>query len=199
MAKYDINLLQAELFPKPPLLSLNRALGVFGFVLVIMLLWAFMSQYQLKQLSERHDKLRQEKSQQQSLLSTLEKKLKDRKPDPLLLEKLDSLKLVMVNRQALHRQLTDSSRTYVSGFAKAMTELSTFHHKDISLISVDITLDDMTFTGVAKSANTVPQWLAGFEHSVLLSGKSFINFKLQENADKLTEFVVSSKLDEEGH
>jgi hypothetical protein len=39
----------------------------------------------------------------------------------------------------------------------------------------------------------VPAWLAKFERSKFLSGKSFINFSLNENAQKLTEFVVSSK------
>ena len=69
MAKHDINLLQAELFPKAPLLSLNRAVGICSLVLAIMFFWAFVSQYQFKQLSARHDELRQKKIQQQKGLN----------------------------------------------------------------------------------------------------------------------------------
>ena len=79
-----------------------------------------------------------------------------------------------------------------------MTELSSMHHKDISLEHVNITSLDLTFAGVARSPESVPAWLAKFEHSHFLSGKSFINFTLNENEQKLTEFVVSSKTDTGG-
>jgi hypothetical protein len=41
----------------------------------------------------------------------------------------------------------------------------------------------------------VPAWLAGFENSLLLSGKSFSHFKLSENEQHMTEFTVSSKVE----
>jgi hypothetical protein len=81
----------------------------------------------------------------------------------------------------------------VAGFASSMTELSLMHHKDISLQHVNITYQDLTFSGVARTPEAVPAWLAKFETSKFLSGKSFINFSLNENEQKLTEFLVSSK------
>jgi hypothetical protein len=75
-----------------------------------------------------------------------------------------------------------------------MTELSMMHHKDISLQHVNITYQDLTFSGVARTPEAVPAWLAKFETSKFLSGKSFINFSLNENEEKLTAFLVSSKV-----
>jgi len=105
----------------------------------------------------------------------------------------------MLNKKALYKELTDPSRTFVTGFAAAMTELASLHHKDISLQTVNINTQDMTFSGLARVPEAVPAWLAGFENSTLLSGKSFIHFKLSENEDKITEFVVSSKVNGAPH
>ena len=77
-----------------------------------------------------------------------------------------------------------------------MSELSQMHRKDIRLQSIQINNNDMTFSGLALSPEAVPAWLAGFKNSLLLSGKSFGHFKLTENKDNVTEFVVSSKMQE---
>jgi hypothetical protein len=50
----------------------------------------------------------------------------------------------------------------------------------------------MTFTGLARNPQAVPAWLAGFQKSRLLSGKAFVQFKLNKNEQNVTEFVVSS-------
>jgi len=198
MAKHTLNLLQADLLPEQPLLSLNRVAGLCGLALIIMITWGVIGHYQIKNLTVKHNALRAETSKNESLLAKLENQLSQRKADPALESKLATLKLVMANKKALYSQLTDSSRTFVTGFASAMTELSNMHHSGISLEKVNINHDDMTFSGTAKSPDAVPEWLAGFEDSVLLSGKAFINFKLEENEQKYTDFVVSSKPELEG-
>ncbi|MEW6981155.1 PilN domain-containing protein [Colwelliaceae bacterium 6471] len=193
--KYSINLLQDELFPEKPLWSLGRVVTLWCVALIAMLLWLFVNQFLLQQQQAQKNELLTVQSQQQALFSDLEAQLAKSRPDAELVSRLATLKLVMANKQTLHAQLTDSTRTSVTGFASAMTELSKLHHQDISLTRVNISNDDMTFTGLAKAADAVPAWLAGFEDSVLLSGKSFINFKLEENEQKLTTFEVSSKHD----
>ena len=100
----------------------------------------------------------------------------------------------MQHKNALHTKLTDTKLTFVSGFAMAMDELSAMHHKDIRLQGVNIRNDNMHFSGLAKSPEAVPAWLDGFQQSKLLSGKSFVGFKLSKNKDNITEFVVSSKV-----
>jgi hypothetical protein len=106
----------------------------------------------------------------------------------------------MNHKQALHENLTNPNRTYVSGFAGAMDDLAKLHHQDIRLEVININNDNMTFSGVALTPEAVPAWLAGFENSVLLSGKSFSRFKLTENKQNITEFMVSSKdIEESDH
>jgi len=198
MAKLSINLLQEDLLPKNVLMTLPRVAIVWAIVFSVMFSWSLLNNYQVNQLTVQEQKLSRIKTSQNALLAQLEAQIKANRADKKIIEELAMLKLLLSNKKVLHRELTDPSHTSVAGFASSMTELASMHHKDISLKHVNITYQDLTFAGVARSPESVPAWLAKFEHSHFLSGKSFINFTLDENEQKLTEFVVSSKADAGG-
>ncbi|MBA6352313.1 PilN domain-containing protein [Colwellia sp. BRX9-1] len=193
MAKNSINLLQQDLLPKQVLVTLPRVVMLWSLVLVFMLSWTFFNHYQVTELTAKYVALSQIKTNQDNQLAQLEDKLKANRADVKVLEELAMLKIVLKNKSVLLNELTDRTHTSVAGFASSMTELSLMHHKDISLQHVNITYQDLTFSGVARTPEAVPAWLAKFETSKFLSGKSFINFSLNENEQKLTEFLVSSK------
>ncbi|TPH17809.1 PilN domain-containing protein [Litorilituus lipolyticus] len=191
--KHSINLLQAELLPEKVLLTLPRVVMLWGALLLAMVIWAFVTHSSNKQLKSTYSVLQKQSNKQSQQVNTLEKKIANRAPDKQLQDKLATLNLLMRHKQGLHGKLTDTKRTFVVGFAKAMQELSQMHHPDIRLTQININLDDMTFSGLAKKPEAVPAWLAGFEDSVLLSGKSFVQFELTRNEANMTEFTVSSK------
>ena len=191
--KHRINLLQKELFPDKKLLTLSRVFLLWCLVLVFMVSWAVITDYQHQKIRKQHHALKKEKQRNSALVDKLEKQLANRKVDAVLSDKLETIKLLLQQKHALHTKLTDTNLTFVSGFAIAMDELSGMHHKDIYLQSVNIKNDDMQFSGLAKTPEAVPAWLDGFQQSTLLSGKSFVGFKLAKNDDNVTEFMVSSK------
>lgn len=192
--KLRVNLLQPELLPEKVLLTLSRVVGVWCIVLFVMVAWAAQTHYMQSTLKKNQMQLKQTNAQYTDQLNALTAKLTARKVDVLLAEKLKNLKFLMSSRQALHGELTNSNKTYVLGFSSAMDDLAKLHHQDIRLESIDINNDNMTFSGLAYTPEAVPAWLAGFENSVLLSGKSFSHFKLSENEQGITEFTVSSKM-----
>lgn len=196
MAKFTINLLQPELLPKHPLLTLSKVVGIWGLLLVIMIAWGGYSQLTTEQLAQNYQQLSQQQQQQQKLLDELQQKVSSNRADANLMERLATLKLVLINKKDLHRQLTDQSQTFAAGYSSAMTELATLHHKDISLKQVQISQGQLFFKGLAKQPDIVPKWLAGFESSTFLSGKNFTHFSLSENDQGLTEFSVSSTGDD---
>ena len=98
----------------------------------------------------------------------------------------------MANKEALHKELTNPNTTYVAGFAKAMNDLSNMHSANISLQKVVINHNEMMFSGMARTPEAVPAWLALFESSTVLSGKAFSHFSMQENDSNFTDFVVST-------
>lgn len=191
--KYQINLLQAELLPEKAALTLKRVVMLWLLVLVLMVAWAIASHYTQTLLTTKLAVVQQENSSRTKQLESLNNALNNRKVNSELAEQLETIKLLMINKRALHAQLTNPNQTYVAGFAAAMKELSDMHQKDIRLQAIHINNEQMTFSGLALSPEAVPTWLAGFEHSLLLSGKSFEHFKLSENEQNITEFVVSSK------
>lgn len=194
--KYSINLLQPELLPEKVLLTLPRVVLLWVTAFTLMLAWGVVTSFQHQTLQEKLTILKKEKVKQDKLLSNLTTQLTSRKVDNHLVEKLETIKLLINNKKAINEKLTNPNKTYVAGFAIAMNELAELHHKDIRLQSININNDNMTFSGLALTPEAVPAWLAGFENSLFLSGKLFSHFKLSENEQHITEFMVSSKAQE---
>ena len=197
-AKHNVNLLQAELFPEQPLLTLTRMLSVWLGVLLLMVIWAFVTQLNYNQSAASYDALLKEQQKKQQLVKQLESQLQNRHVAPALMQNLNAIKLVMQHKDALLNKLTDSNETFAGGFVMAMNDLSAMHHKDIRLQTISINAKHMSFTGLARNPQAVPAWLAGFKNSRLLSGKAFVNFRLTKNEQNITEFVVSSGATEGG-
>jgi hypothetical protein len=198
VGKYSINLLQAELLPEKVFLTFSRVIALWLACLIIMVAWALLTHLQYQSLNLQNNDLKLEKVNQTNLMTTLQQQLTNRKVDSALEEKLSTLKSLFLHKDALHNKLTDKKQTFVSGFALAMSELSELHHNDIRLQSITINNENMSFKGFAKTPETVPAWLAGFQYSTLLSGKAFVHFKLTKNEQNMTEFIVSSSAIEEG-
>lgn len=192
MAKHSINLLQADLLPEKALWTLNRVVALWAVTLVVMLALIFIVELQVNSVNAEFQKLNSQNSKQKLQLQNLELAISNNRQNTELLAQLNTIKLVIANKQHLHQQLTDPTKTYSAGFSSAMTELAALHDKNISLQRVNIGNGNMTFSGIARTPDAVPNWLSGFESSTFLSGQRFINFSLTENEQKLTEFVVSS-------
>ncbi|MBA6389755.1 PilN domain-containing protein [Colwellia sp. BRX10-3] len=192
MAKHSINLLQADLLPAQALWTLNRVVTLWVTALVVMLALIFIVQLQVNNLNAEFATINSLNNAQVSKLAKLESAISNNRQDTKLLTELNTIKLVIANKEYLHEQLTDPTKTYSAGFSSAMAELAELHDKNISLQKVKIGNGNMTFSGIARTPDAVPNWLSGFESSTFLSGKRFINFSLTENEQKLTEFVVSS-------
>lgn len=191
-AKHSINLLQAELFPEQPLLTLSRVALAWLALLVIVVVWAVVTEVNYSQSAARYDGLLKEQQQKTKLANKLAAQVQNRQVSPALTQSLNTIKLVMQHKDALLTKLTDSNETFAGGFVMAMNDLSAMHHKDIRLQSISINANDMSFTGLARNPQAVPAWLAGFKQSRLLSGKAFVHFKLSQNEQNITEFSVSS-------
>lgn len=192
MAKYSINLLQADLQTVKALWTLNRVATLWTTTLLVMLGLIFIVQWQTSNLTTQFAKEKSFNNQQKLQLKNLQSAISNNRQDSELLAQLNTIKLVIANKQHLHQQLTDPTKTYSAGFSTAMEELAALHNNDISLQRVNIGDGNITFSGVARTPDAVPNWLSGFESSIFLSGQRFINFSLTENEEKLTEFVVSS-------
>ena len=192
MEKLSINLLQAELIPKQPLLTLKRVAVLWlGSLLVVSFFW-WWSSFQHEQSIEQFKRLTAQQKVLNKEQKNLEKRVSKNKVDARLEEKHEILTLSLKNKKSLHRQLTDNSSVYTAGFSNAMTELAELHHDDISLQNIKLNGAEMMFSGLARTPEAVPSWLAAFEQATFLSGKTFNHFNLGENKDSITTFVVST-------
>lgn len=194
MEKLSINLLQDDLIPKKSYWNLNTIAVIWLFSFVVIIVAALYTGQKQAKLKKEFQVAQNENKKQTILLTELENKISKNRVDENLIAQLKSLKVLLANKSDVLSQLTDKSSTYASGYASAMTELANLHHSEISLQKVTINNSQLTFVGLAKKPDAVPAWLAGFEKSVFLSGKSFSHFKLEDEPNG-TKFVVSSATD----
>lgn len=192
MNKFTINLLQPELTPDKPLLTLPRVLSLWVLTFVLMLGAVFTLQINEQALAKESISLVEEKRQQENTLAQLQSQLASHKADSALNAKRDTLHTVIENKKTILAYLTNTEETYINGFAKAMSELANIHNRNVSLTEITISEQYVSFAGLARTAESVPAWLTNFDRSKVLSGRLFNHFQLSENDEKLIEFTVSS-------
>ena len=195
--KYSINLLQDELRPEQPLLTLPRVLLLWGLVFLVTLFVGFSIQNTERSLELEARQLTEKKTEQNKEITLLKTKLANHKPSAALIAKEQTLQHIIANKKTIHNYLTNTDESYIDGFAEAMSDLALLHHKNISLTGIRINDHFVSFDGVARNAEAVPAWLTNFERSKVLSGRLFNQFQLNENENKYIEFNVSSSSQKE--
>ena len=197
MTKSRINLLKDELIAVQTWLNLTNVVRIWVVTFVLLILVWALQEYQQVALEKKYDQLKKKNVQLNSQLEQYEDILDTRTIDPRKTNQLSTLKFIFQNKQVLHRQLTDHTQVRVSGFADVMSELADNHNREISLHTVRIINNDISMTGLARNANSVPKWLTGFEQTKFMAGKQFSQFNLTVE-DGETKFVVRSSQDSSG-
>ena len=193
MIKSTINLLQPELKPEKPLVTLKNAVTVWVVTFLVMGALAFYSEFQRQSYQEQVADLTRKNTKLIDQSEQLQQRLANHKPSPELIAELQTLRALSTDKRKLFQQLTNVEQSYITGFAGAMQELSELHRSDISLQQISIQEGSISFSGQAKNAGAVPQWLNQFERSVVLSGKTFQQMEMKEVDDSpFIEFTVRS-------
>ncbi len=193
MIKSTINLLQPELKPDKPLVTLKNAVAVWTLTFLVMGALAFYTESQRQSYQEKVTDLTSENTKLIEQSEQLQQRLSNHKPSPELIAELETIRALSTDKRKLFEQLTNSEQSYITGFASAMQELSELHRSDISLQQISIQEGAILFSGHAKDAGAVPRWLNQFEQSSVLSGKAFQQMEMKELDDSpFIEFTVRS-------
>ena len=105
MAKHSINLLQAGLLPTKALWSLNRVVAVWGITLVVMLGIIFIVQLQVNNVKAEFESVNSINTAKTTELKSLESAISNNRQDSKLLAQLNTIKLVIANKEHLHLSL----------------------------------------------------------------------------------------------
>ncbi|OUS30590.1 hypothetical protein A9Q98_04935 [Thalassotalea sp. 42_200_T64] len=192
MTKTRINLLKDELIAVQSWLTLTNVVRVWAVFFSIFALYTAYSNITHTQFNDEHIALKRKNVQLKNKLKQYRQVLDNRSTSSKKINQLSTLKSMLQNKQILHRQLTDHTQLRVTGFAGIMSELAINHHGEISLQNIKIDNDNVSISGLAPKADSVPIWLSGFEGAAFMSGRNFAQFNLSINEKGETQFVVSS-------
>ncbi len=194
MNKLRINLLRDELVAVKTWLTLSNVVRVWTVSFILLVIASIYSHYNYSTINDEYQKLNKKNVQLTNQLEQYEQVLGSRSIDNKLTSKLATLKFVLQNKQVLHRQLTDQTQVQVSGFADIMSELAQYHSREISLQKINIASGKINLSGLARSADSVPNWLSGFADSAYMADKNFSHFNLSSTESGDIQFVVYSDL-----
>lgn len=194
MSKLRINLFRDELVAVKTWLTLTNVIRVWLASFVVFVIASVYSQYNYQKVNDQYLALNKKNAQLSKQLEQYEQVLNSRSIDSKLTSKLATLKFVLQNKQILHRQLTDQTQVQVSGFADIMSELAQYHSREISLQKINIANGKINLSGLARSADSVPNWLTGFADSAYMANKDFSHFNLSSTETGDIQFVVYSDI-----
>ena len=132
--KYSINLLQPELLPEKVLLTLPRVVTAWCLVLLVMVGWVALTDYNQQDLKKRLTALQQENNRHTKQLETFTAQLSARKVDSQLAGRLSTIKILMGVKQAPIKEIKVLLPISSEGFfARKLAESS---HLPVTLLAL---------------------------------------------------------------
>ncbi|OEF06918.1 hypothetical protein [Vibrio genomosp. F10] len=190
-----INLYPEHLRPQKQYFTFQNA--ATSWVLVAALLLACSGYYHYSSLQLKAElKLQQQQSAQLAQQAQkLREQLEKHKPSP---EKVAAVARLKDQIQSHNRSLNaigDYNQSQRQGYAGVMGSLANIGRNDISLVSIRIDNQKLNLQGLAKNAETVPNWVHQFREELNLVGRSFEKLKIGRNEQDVITFELRTQED----
>lgn len=183
--KQNINLYQLQFQPTKVLLPARQILLL---TLLPIVIFFIISLFLIQQQTLLKTKMTSQKKQlkdQQAQLASLQTQLASRKPNPLLLAELDSVKQQQSINLLLFQHLTNQSFGNQTGFSDTLTALSTQRIDNVWLTHYSLSngAAHIALEGRAISSSLIPEYIDNLASSNKFQGKNFSVFKLDQPTD----------------
>ncbi len=194
--KHRLNLFTPDLAPKLDLLSLNSVVGFCAAVaLLLTLTWAGLA-WQGDGLSSQLNVLQSEQRQLQADVDKLQMAMQNRKPDPVLEQKVASKQKMLERQQRLLQEFAQREVIKTQGFAPLLTDLANQSSGDLWLNSIEIDELNMLLDGEVTKPEAFPQWLQRLAQTRTFTGKTFDTARVFRDNDVLRFELKTERAEE---
>lgn len=190
--KHIANLYAAELQPNRDPLTLNLFAGVFGILLVLMVVGALLGRWYVAAQQTTAAELTAQNAQVQRHVKQLQEQLQQAQHDQQLLREIESLQEKIAQRRRLMTQLQQLTQASQASFAQVLTDLARVDSEQVWLTRIVLANYEMTLQGQTTVANALPQWLANFSNYSTLRHRHFGVFELRDENTGSLHFTVGS-------
>lgn len=190
-----INLFPLHLRPKKEFLTLTNVAISWGIVAAIMLsLFGFYS-IQNAKFNDQAENVRREADHLTQELKSVQDQVVAHKPTPSKVAALERLKLEIKDKKRSLQAIGDFDTAEQAGYSGVMSSLSELDTRDISVSSIVLDKQKLNLSGLARTPDSVPRWVAQFKNEVDLVGRNFEQLVIGRNENDVVTFQLVTSVD----
>ena len=110
-----------------------------------------------------------------------------------LLRQTAKVELDISSRQALLAEFEKRGRIQRDNLSPVLNELGSIHTQGVWLTGISITPEGVMLEGSTLDATLIPQWMAKFAQTSILSKHQFSVVDLQRDSNRVLNFAIGSK------
>lgn len=194
--KQTVNLLKDDLKPIIQRVSLTSTLVVAASLLMLMVVWAVVEQWQLSTQQQQQQQLQQTLEAAQQRQQQLQQQLQQRTASPELVQRAQNLEQEIAGQKSLNQQLTQRQGEQHQRPDQLMRELQSINVDGVWLTEFVLQNGAVSLTGKALRANLLPRWMQRFSSTELLSRSRFSVVGLDQNEQGQQLFRLTNQPNE---
>ncbi|AWL10780.1 hypothetical protein HMF8227_00272 [Saliniradius amylolyticus] len=192
--KYRVNLYPNDLKPKVELYTLQFALVLLGFCLLLVVAGSLLVQARTEHWQEQAQQASREVQQFQKILAKQRQELQQG-PSPELVDQVRRMQEQAREQRLLLRQLDTLEGQQNLGLAGLMEDLAAADHPQLWLSRISVSGSDLYLQGQLSRASALPEWLEQLAQQPSLQGRDFTDARLYQQQEKGLHFVLNTGLD----
>lgn len=179
--KLRVNLYTDEFRPQRQWLTLPQMLAGWLGLLLLLLAWWGLSQWQLSQQQQANRQVQQRLLHLKQQSDALDAQIKARQQDAGLTAELAKRRALLTGKQQLMTQLNGRARLKSQGMAGLLADLARVGGPDIAVQHIRLDQGRLSLAGESRSSEAVPAWLDRFKQTQSLAGQGFADLQMQRD------------------
>ncbi|MDG3084802.1 MSHA biogenesis protein MshI [Vibrio hannami] len=190
-----INLFPSYLKPKKELLTLNNTAILWGSMTVIMLsVYGYYTVQNTNHQKQAAD-ITREVNQLNQELKVVQGQVAAHKPTPSKISAIERIKIEVEGKKNALDAISKFDTAEKVGYSGVMTSLSELDTNDISISSIALEKQKLSLSGLARTPDSVPRFVAQFKNEVELIGRSFEQLTIGRNENDIVTFQLTTSVD----
>ena len=194
MSWQQVNLYLPELKPRQELLSAKTALVISAVTCFLLVLLSIVGSVKNSELIEVSEVFKQQLDKQTLEIAAIRSTL-PRSQAAIIQQEVDKLRLELERRQRIYQLINQQNLGNSDGFSGQLLALARQHESNISLLTFNLHAGgrQFNFTGRAKSAQAVPQYLQRLQKEKSFENTTFGHMAVERSKTGIVNFSLSQE------
>lgn len=194
--KQEINLYQAELFPREDALSARRCLFIVLAAICVLAVVSGYGHWREGQLEKKLHRIQQQVKATEIKVSQLQTQYASSREDPRLVREIKQLQGVTTIKRSLLVRIKAAGLGGTTGFSPYLEALARQTSGDVWLRDISLRPDEVALEGRTRHPAEIPEYLKHISREKVFQGLEFNRFTLNRLDNGEVEFLLTTATEE---